>query len=66
MFWQKSLFKRKTAEQALELASWARVQINDLRADLKLKQAELKKLEKNMDKLEGLLSDLKHGELFAE
>ncbi|GHV93212.1 hypothetical protein AGMMS50268_37150 [Spirochaetia bacterium] len=66
MFWQKSLFKRKTAEQALELASWARVEINDLRLALKAEQAKLKKIENNLGKLEGLLSELKQGELFVE
>ena len=63
---QLSLFKRKTAEKALELASWLRIEIGDLRHDLKVKQAELAKCEKNLSKLEGMLSELKQKELFEE
>jgi hypothetical protein len=44
---QLSLFKRKTAEQALELASWLRIEIGDLRLELKAKQAVLTSYEKN-------------------
>ena len=63
---QLSLFKRKTAERALELASWLRIEICDLRADLKLKQATLKKCESSLNKLEGMLTDLKQQELFKD
>jgi hypothetical protein len=63
---QLSLFKRKTAEQALELASWIRIEIGDLRLELKAKQAELTKCEKALNKLEGMLTDLKQRELFED
>jgi hypothetical protein len=63
---QLSLFKRKTAEQALELASWLRIEIGDLRRDLKEKQASLLRYEKSLTKLEGMLSDLKQRELFDD
>jgi len=63
---QLSLFKRKTAEQALELASWLRIEISDLRHELKEKQAALAKCEKALNKLEGMLTDLKQRELFDE
>ena len=63
---QLSLFKRKTAEKALELASWLRIEIRDLRQDLKVKQAELAKCEKNLNKLEGILEDLKQKDMFED
>jgi hypothetical protein len=66
MIFQKSLFKRKTAEQALELASWARVELIDLRRQAKELQAALKKQENAMNKLEGMLIDLKQKELFED
>jgi hypothetical protein len=66
MIFQLSLFKRKTAEKALELASWLRIEIFNLRSDLKVKQAALNKCEKALAKLEGMLSDLKQKELFED
>jgi len=63
---QLNLFKRKTAEQALELASWLRIEIGDLRRELKAKQAALARYEKALCKLEGMLADLKQKELFEE
>jgi primosomal protein N'' len=66
MLIQLSLFKRRTAEKALELASWLRVEIGDLRRDLKEKQAALAKCEKALNRLEGMLADLKHKELFED
>jgi hypothetical protein len=66
MFFQPSLFKRKTAERALELASWIRIEICDLRSELKNKRAALKKCESALNKLEGMLADLKQGELFKD
>jgi hypothetical protein len=63
---QLTLFKRKTAERALELASWLRVEIGDLRLELKEKQAALKKCENALNKLEGMLADLKQQELFKD
>jgi hypothetical protein len=61
---QFNLFKRKTAEQALELASWLRIEIGDLRLGIKAMQASLAKYEKTLNKLEGMLADLKQRELF--
>jgi hypothetical protein len=61
---QFNLFKRKTAEQALELASWLRIEIGDLRLGIKAMQASLAKYEKALNKLEGMLADLKQRELF--
>jgi len=66
MFRQLNLFKRKTAEKALELASWLRIEISDLHHDLKEKQAKLAKCEKKLNKLEGLILELKQKELFEE
>lgn len=66
MIFQKSLFKRKTAEQALELASWLRVEMVDLRTQVKSLQTALKRQENAMNKLEGILSDLKQKELFED
>ena len=63
---QFNLFKRKTAEKALELASWLRIEISDLRNELKAKQDTLAKCEKNLNKLEGLLAELKQKELFED
>ena len=63
---QFNLFKRKTAEKALELASWLRIEISDLRNELKAKQVTLAKCEKNLNKLEGMLVELKQKELFEE
>ena len=63
---QLSLFKRKTAEKALELASWLRIEIGDLRRDLKEKQATLTKCEKKLIQLEGIIAELKQKELFEE
>ncbi|MDR0472365.1 MAG: hypothetical protein LBH43_01660 [Treponema sp.] len=63
---QLNLFKRKTAEKALELASWMRVEMGDLRLQLKAVQAALSKQEKAMNRLEGMLADLKQRELFEE
>ena len=63
---QLNLFKRKTAEQALELACWIRVEIGNLRNDLKEKQLALAKCEKSLNKLEGMLAELKQGELFED
>ena len=63
---QFNLFKRKTAGEALELASWLRIEISDLRHELKLKQAALAKCEKALNKLEGMLEALKQKELFEE
>ena len=63
---QFNLFKRKTAEKALELASWLRIEISDLRNELKAKQVTLAKCEKNLNKLEGLLAELKQKELFED
>jgi len=63
---QLSLFKRKTAEQALELASWLRIEICNLRTELKEKQAALAKCEKALIKLEGMIADLKQKELFDD
>jgi hypothetical protein len=61
---QFNLFKRKTAEQALELASWLRIEIGGLRLGIKAMQASLAKYEKTLNKLEGMLADLKQRELF--
>jgi hypothetical protein len=63
---QLNLFKRKTAEQALELASWLRVEVGDLRLELKAKQAALAKCEKKLGRLEGMLTELKQKGLFEE
>jgi hypothetical protein len=63
---QLSLFRRKTAEKALELASWLRIEIGDLRLDLKQKQAALAKCEKKLVQLEGMIAELKQKELFEE
>jgi hypothetical protein len=63
---QLNLFKRKTAEQALELASWLRVEICDLRNELKEKQATLAKCEKKLSRLEEMLNELKQKELFED
>ena len=63
---QPTLFKRKTAEKALELASWLRIEISDLRLELKVKQAALTKCEKNLNRLEGMLMELKQRELFED
>ena len=61
---QLSLFKRKTAERAHELACWLRIEICDLRLELRAKQVALAKCEKKLNQLEGMLSDLKQKELF--
>jgi primosomal protein N'' len=66
MLIQLSLFKRKTAEKALELASWLRVEIGDPRRELKEKQAALAKCEKALNRLEDMLADLKQKELFED
>ena len=66
MFRQLSLFKRKTAERALELASWLRIEIADLNNDLKVKQATIAKCEKKLNRLEGMLAELKQKELFED
>jgi hypothetical protein len=66
MLIQLNLFKRKTAAQALELASWLRIEVGDLRRDLKEKQASLAKYEKALNRLEGMLAELKQKELFEE
>jgi primosomal protein N'' len=63
---QLSLFKRKTAEQALELPSWLRIEVSNLRHELKEKQAALARCEKALNKLEGMLADLKQKELFDD
>jgi hypothetical protein len=63
---QLNLFKRKTAEKALELASWMRVEMGDLRLQLKAVQAALAKQEKALNRLEGMLADLKQRELFED
>jgi len=63
---QLNLFKRKTAAQALELASWLRIEISDLRRELKAKQAALARYEKTLIKLEGMIADLKQKELFDD
>ena len=63
---QLNLFKRKTAEQALELACWIRVEIGNLRNELKEKQHGLAKCEKALNRLEGMLSELKQRELFED
>jgi hypothetical protein len=63
---QLNLFKRKTAEKALELASWLRIEISNLRLELKEKQASLAKCEKKLGRLEGMLAELKQKELFEE
>ena len=66
MIFQKDLFRRKTAEQALELASWLRVEMGDMRNQVKGLQAALKKQENSMNKLEGMIADLKQKELFED
>jgi hypothetical protein len=66
MIFQLSLFKRKTAEQALELASWMRVEMIDLRNQVKGLQTALRKQESALNKLEGMLADLKQRELFED
>ena len=63
---QLNLFKRKTAEKSLELASWLRVEIRDLRLELELKQKTLAKCEKKMSLLEQMLAELKQKELFDD
>jgi hypothetical protein len=63
---QLNLFKRSTAERALELASWLRIETADLRVQVKILQAALKKQESSLDRLEGMLTDLKQRELFEE
>ena len=66
MIFQKDLFRRKTAEQALELASWLRVEMGDMRNQVKSLQTALKKQENSMNKLEGMIADLKQKELFED
>jgi NTP pyrophosphatase (non-canonical NTP hydrolase) len=63
---QLNLFKRKTAEEALELASWLRIEIGNLRLELKAKQAALARYEKTLCKLEEMLADLKQKYLFDD
>jgi len=63
---QLNLFKRKTAAQALELACWLRVEIGNLRNELKEKQLVLNKCEKALNRLEGMLTELKQNELFED
>lgn len=63
---QLNLFRKKTAEQALELASWLRVEMGDMRNQVKVLQAALKKQENSMNKLEGMIADLRQKELFED
>jgi hypothetical protein len=66
MIFQLNLFKRKTAEQALELSSWLRIEMKDMRGQVKALQAALKRQENSMNRLEGMLADLKQKELFED
>jgi phage shock protein A len=66
VIFQKGLFRRDTAERALELASWLRIETKDLRDQVKTLHTSLKKQEAAMNKLEGMISDLKQKELFEE
>jgi phage shock protein A len=66
VIFQKSLFRRDTAERALELASWLRIETKDLRDLVKTLHTSLKKQEAAMNKLEGMISDLKQKKLFEE
>jgi hypothetical protein len=66
MIFQLSLFKRKTAEQALELASWMRVEMTDLRRQVKDLQTAFRKQENALNKLEGMLTELKQREIFED
>ena len=63
---QLNLFRKKTAEQALELASWLRVEMGDMRNQVKGLQAALKRQENTVNKLEGMIADLKQKELFED
>jgi hypothetical protein len=64
MFKQKSLFRRNMAGEALELASWLRVEMLETRSQIKTLHTLLKKHEAAMGKLEGMILDLKQRELF--
>jgi len=63
---QLNLFKRKTAAQALELASWLRIEISTLRSAIEAMAKKLKNYEKTLVKLEEMITDLKQQELFDE
>jgi len=63
---QLNLFKRKTAEQALELASWLRIEISNLRIALKAMHTKLASYEKTLVRLEEMITDLKQKELFED
>ena len=60
-----NLFERNTAEKALELASWLRVEIRELQYELRLKQASLARCE-IMKQLGKMLDELKQQELFND
>jgi len=63
---QLSLFKRTTAKQALELASWLRIEISNLRQTLKAMHNKLTSYEKSLVRLEEMITDLKQRELFED
>jgi phage shock protein A len=66
VIFQGSLFRRNTADRALELASWLRIETKELRDQVKAIHTSLKKQEAAMHKLEGMISDLRQKELFEE
>jgi len=61
-----NLFERNTAEKALELASWLRVEIRELKDELRLKQASLARCEKKVKELGEMINELKQQELFND
>jgi hypothetical protein len=64
MFKQKSLFRRNMAGEALELASWLRVEMMDVRTQIKALCVLSKRHEAAMCRLEGMIADLKQKDLF--
>jgi hypothetical protein len=66
MIFQKSLFRQDTAARALELAAWLRVETTDLKEQIKALSAAVKKQEKAVIKLEGMIFDMKQKELVEE
>ena len=63
---QQELYKRTDMERAIELTSWLRDEMDNMRLRIKAEQLEIMQMDSALRKVQNILFDLQQEELFSE
>ena len=61
---QQELYKRTDMERAIELTSWLRDEMDNMRLRIKAEQLEIMQMDSALRKVQNILFDLQQNELF--